>query len=183
MHPMTKAHRGNSILSIVLYGIATCQVAMADQPDKIDSPAGIRTALTSVGAVDDTDAPPDPEDPGLGGGFDAENYFQNILVAKISDCTSGVLKEFVAWAQGQALSIDKTVKEPSSLLAYASLVTPPGVLELSYRFDSTQKRARATLYFYSTDGAQHEPMAIESLLKQYKVANLQDRVRVAIDCK
>ena len=146
-------------------------------------PSGKRSPLTSIGAVEDIDSPPDLDDPGTGGGFDAENYFQNILVGKVSGCIAGVQKAFLSWSQAQSLTVSKTVQQPTSLLAYTSLTTPPGVLQLTYRFSSTQKRARATLYFYSTDGTQHEPAAIEALLKQYKVATLQDELRRAIACQ
>tara|TARA_R110001599_G_C12028121_1_gene639759 strand:+ start:252 stop:656 length:405 start_codon:yes stop_codon:yes gene_type:complete len=133
--------------------------------------------------VQDVDAPPDPDDPGAGGGFDAENYFQNILVGKISECTAGVLKALLSWSNAQTLSVQKTVQQPTSLLAFMALTTPPGVLELNYRFNTAQKRARATLFFYSTDGAQHEPAAIEALLKRYNVATLQNEIRTAIACQ
>lgn len=145
--------------------------------------AGQSTALTSIGVVDDLDAPPDPDDPGMGGGFDAVNYFQNILVEKVAECTKGVLKEFETWTRNQALVISRTVQASSSLLAYAALTDPTGVLELSYRFNASQKRARATLFFYSNDGKQHEPAAIKAFLKQYKVDSFEDRLRAAVACK
>ena len=146
-------------------------------------PSGKRSPLTSIGVVQDADAPPDPDDPGAGGGFDAENYFQNILVGKVGECTAGVLKAFLSWSQAQTLSVPRTVQQPTALLAFTSLTAPPGVLELTYRFSTAQKRARATLFFYSADGAQHEPAAIEALLKKYKVATLQDDIRKAIACQ
>ena len=147
-----------------------------------ENPPGKRSALTSIGVVEDVAAARDPDDPGAGGGFDAENYFQNLLVDKVGACTANVLSEFLVWSQAQSLPVSKTVEGPTSVLAYATLATPPGVLELAYRFNATQKRARATLFFYSVDGAKHEPAAIEALLTQYKVASLQDKVRTAIAC-
>jgi len=166
-------------------GVAICfsLLLCADRADAQQPPGGKRSPLTSIGVVEDIDSAPDPDDPGAGGGFDAENYFQNILVGKVAGCTAGVLKTFLSWAQAQSLTVSKTLQQPTSLLAYTSLTTPPGLLQLTYRYSSTQKRARATLFFYSTDGAQHEPVAIEALLKQYKVASLQDEVRKAIACE
>jgi len=141
-----------------------------------------RSPLTSIGAVEDFDAPPDPEDPGSGGGFDAETYFQNVVLAKVASCPEGVLREFLAWSRGHSLSLIKTVEEPAALLAYAALAAPSGVLELVYRFNATQKRSRVTLYFYSGDGSKHEPSALIELLKRYDVASLQDKLRTAVAC-
>jgi len=155
----------------------------AEQAHGQQSPSGMRSPLTSIGVVQEVDAPADPDDPGAGGGFDAENYFQNILVGQVGECTAGVLKAFLSWSKAQMLNVPKTVQQPTSLLAFTALSTPSGVLELNYRFSIEQKRARATLFFYSTDGAQHQPAAIEVLLKQYKVATLQDEIRTAIACR
>lgn len=142
-----------------------------------------RSPLTSISAVENLDAPPDPDDPGAGGGFDAETYFQNFVLAEVHTCPRVVLNEFIVWSKAQSLSITKTIQEPTSLLAFAALSAPAGVLELVYKFNTTQKRSRATLYFYSGDGSKHEPVAIVELLKRYDVAALQDKLRTAIACR
>lgn len=147
------------------------------------TPKGRRSALTSIGAVQDLDAPPEADDPRAGSGFDAEGYFQNIVVGKVATCTSNVLKEFASWTKAQSLTISKTSQTAASVLALVSLNSPPGVLELDYRFNQSSKRARATLFFFSPNGSKHEPAALEALLKQYKVAALQDSLRVAIACQ
>ena len=155
----------------------------AEKAHSQQPPTGKRSPLTSIGVVQEVDAPRDPDDPGAGGGFDAENYFQNILVGKVGECKARVLKAFLSWSNAQALSVPKTVEQPMSLLAFTTLATPPGVLELNYRFSPALKRSRATLFFYSVDGAQHEPPAIEALLNQYNVATLQNEMRTAVACQ
>jgi hypothetical protein len=170
-------------MSVVCSALCWLLLLLAGHVGGQEPPSGRKSPLTSIGVVQDADAPPDSDDPRGGGGFDAENYFRNILVGKVGECTAGVLKAFLSWSQAQMLSVPKTIQQPASLLAFTPLVTPPGVLELDYRFSTAQKRARATLYFYSADGAQHEPAAIEALLKHYKVATLQDELRTAIACQ
>jgi len=142
-----------------------------------------RSPLTSVGVVQDLDAPPDPDDPRVGGGFDAEGYFQNIVIAKVSECTAIVLKVFMTWSSAQSLSIVRSSQTPTTALAFVAIAVPPGVLQLDYRFHTNTKRSRATLFFFSNDGSKHEPLALQAMLKQYKVATLQDSIRTAVACQ
>ena len=151
-----------------------------------DSPAeglAFRSPLTSVGVVQDLDAPPDPDDPRKGGGFDAEGYFQNIVIAKVSECTANVLKAFTTWSSAQSLSIAKSTQTPTAALAFVTIAAPAGVLQLDYRFQPDIKRSRATLFYFSNDGSKHEPSALQAILTQYKIASLQDSIRIAVACK
>lgn len=165
---------------VLAIAIAAPVVAHAAENDAL---RGKRSALTSIGAVQDIDARPDEDDPRGGGGFDAEGYFQNIVITRVSACVSNVLKEFVSWTREQSLNVSKTSQTEVSVLAFAQLTSPPGILELDYRFRKDTKRSRATLFFFSLDGSKHEPEALIELLKQYKVAALQDGIRIAVACK
>jgi hypothetical protein len=139
--------------------------------------------LTSVGVVQDLDAPPDPDDPRKGGGFDAEGYFQNIVISKVSECTANVLKVFTTWTRAQSLTVAKSTQTTTAALAFVTSAAPPGVLQLDYRFHPDTKRSRVTLFFFSNDGSKHEPSALQAMLKRYKVAALQDSLRTAVACQ
>lgn len=145
-------------------------------------PRGTPVALTSIGLVDDLDAGIDPDDPGTGGGFDAETYFQNLLVSKVHQCGKGVLQVFLNWAKEGGINIDKTSFGDAATSGYTTISEPPGVLELSYRFDTEKRRSRVTLFFYARDGTKMEPTTIEGLLRRFKVAGLQDKLRDAVTC-
>jgi hypothetical protein len=141
-----------------------------------------RSPLTSVGVVQELDAVPDPDDPRKGGGFDAEGYFQNIVIANVSECTANVLKVFTTWSSARSLSIAKSTQTPTSALAFVIIAAPAGVLQLDYRFHSDTKRSRATLFYFSNDGSKHEPSALQAMLTQYDIASLQDSIRTAVAC-
>lgn len=142
-----------------------------------------RSPLTSIGVVQDLEAPADPDDPRIGGGFDAENYFQNVVIANVSACVGHVLQVFTTWSNAQSLSVAKSTLTATSALAFVPVATPSGVLQLDYRFHADTKRSRVTLFYFSNDGAKHEPAALQAMLGQYKVAALQDDLRAAVACR
>ena len=141
-----------------------------------------RTPLTSVEAVTDIDAPVDPDDPGAGGGVDAEGYFSRKLAAKVATCTDQIQSVGGVWARDQKLSVNKMDKQAGNLLMHMTGPDLNGFFELTYRVKLHDERARVTLFFYSQDGAQHEPAGIRELLKDYHVDTFQDRLTQALLC-
>lgn len=141
-----------------------------------------RTPLTSIGLVTDIDAPPDPDDPGLGGGFDAVNYFENLLGTRIGACSQQLEAVTAQWIGQHHLSILLQETGPARLLVHAARSGERGFFEVSYRFDEAQKRARVTLYFVGAEGRLLEPSAIATLLDEYGVEAFQDSLRSAIRC-
>lgn len=141
-----------------------------------------RTPLTSIGLVTDLDAPPDPDDPGYGGGFDALNYFENLLDTKIAPCREQLEAATAMWIERHQLSMLLEETGPARLLVHAARSGERGFFEVSYRFDEAQKRARVTLYFVGAEGRLLEPSAIAMLLDEYGVEAFQDSLRSAIRC-
>lgn len=161
--------------------LAASSVAHGSPSAKEMSP--YRTPLTSAGAVTSLDVPPDPEDPGAGGGFDSETYFTESLVTKLVDCTNRIEAEVTKWSKSKGLRIRKKEKGPGALLFHALKQGDAGFFEFAYKFNAKQKRARITLYFYSNDGAQHEPLGIERLLNSYDIGGLHDNLENALQCE
>lgn len=147
------------------------------------APALHRVPLTSAGAVTSLDVPQDPEDPGAGGGFDSETYFTESLVTKLVDCTNRIEDEIKKWSQSRGLRIRKKKKSPGALLVHALKQGETGFFELVYKVNAKQKRARVTLYYYSNDGSQLEPIGINSILNSYGIGELHDRLDNALQCK
>jgi len=143
----------------------------------------MRTPLTSVEAVTDIDAPKDPDDPGAGGGIDASNYFSRKLAAKLADCTAKIRSATDAWAVDSKLIVTTVDQQPGDLLMHITQAGMTGFFEVTYRVKLQQERARVTLYFYSPDGAQHEPATIHQLLKTYKIETFQDNLSKALLCE
>ena len=141
-----------------------------------------KTPLTSVEVVTSIDAPRDPNDPGTGGGIDAANYFSRRLASKISTCTAQIRTTTQTWASQDQLSLVKVNERPGDLLMHMTKADLNGFFELTYRVNLQQERARVTLFFYSADGARHEPAAIRALLTAYKVDALEDKLTQAILC-
>ncbi|HEX3528012.1 MAG TPA: hypothetical protein VH988_13190, partial [Thermoanaerobaculia bacterium] len=136
------------------------------------------TPLTSVSAVTDIDSQPDSDDPGAGGGFDTETYFSETLVSKIEECTDRVEAEIVTWSRSRGLTLPKKEKSPRSLLIHAAKPGSDGFFQFSYSVDAKHARARATLYYYSNDGAQHEPL--ESLRGNFSCSRVKFTRRVSL---
>jgi len=101
-----------------------------------------RTPLTSVGIVESIDAPPDPDDPGVGGGFDAAGYFKNVLGATVASCTTKIGAAVDSWIAVQKLVPVLRDASPNHLLIHASKPGDTGFFEISYRFSAGDKRAR-----------------------------------------
>lgn len=175
--------RKNVSMSVVVFCLTVSQACFLTSVSSQERSGDLRTPLTSIGVVDDFDVPRDPDDPRGGGGYDAEGYFQNVVVDKVSICTDKLLAVFIDWTQEYSLTITSSSRTAASLLASASMGPgTPGLLQLHYRFRADTRRSRATLFFYSPDGSRHEPTAIQALLNRYKVAALQDSMRAAIAC-
>ena len=112
-----------------------------------------RTPLTSVEVVTSIDAPKDPDDPGIGGGIDAANYFSRRLASKIGACTAKIRFATQDWATHERLTVVKVSQKPGDLLMHMTKSNLTGLFELTYRINLQQERARVTLFFYSADGS------------------------------
>ncbi|MBV8736552.1 MAG: hypothetical protein JO007_04700 [Alphaproteobacteria bacterium] len=141
------------------------------------------TPLTSISVVSSLNPPPDPDDPGIGGGFDAEAYFRENLVSSIKDCTKIVTTVVYGWTKANAFSLAKEEVSPGWLLADARRPDDAGILEFIYRVYPHNARARATVFYYSPDGKELDPAQIRSLLTKYKIADLEDQLQSALSCK
>jgi len=141
------------------------------------------TPLPSVSIVSSLKPPPDPYDPGIGGGFDAETYFRESLGSSISDCTKFVRTLVHSWTNSNAFALAKEEVGPGWLLADARHPGDPGILEFIYRTYPHNARARATVFYYSPDGKELDPAQIGPLLTKYKIADLEDQLQTAISCE
>jgi len=139
--------------------------------------------LTSVEAVTDIDAPKDPDDPGVGGGMDASNYFSRKLAPKLVDCTAQIRSAADVWARKYKLSVIKVDDEPGDLLMHMTQGGLEGFFEVTYLVKLQQERARVTVFYYSLDGTQYEPSAITKLLKNYDIEKFQDNLTSALLCE
>jgi hypothetical protein len=139
-----------------------------------------RTPLTSVGVVTTLDGAPDPDDPGVGGGFDSASYFTNVYSNTVASCTERINRSVDQWLADRKLMPQLRERSSSRLLVHAPAAK--GFFEISYRFDVQQRRARVTLYFVGGDGAMHEPSGIMQLLTDYRIAELQEALQKAILC-
>jgi hypothetical protein len=158
-------------------------VATAQNPGSGSKPKLIKTPLTSVEAVTDIDAPRDADDPGTGGAADSSTYFSRRLAAKVANCTQLIRTEAAAWAKQYQLGVNKLDQESGDLLMQMTKPDLGGLFELTYRVKLKEERARVTLFFYSLDGARHEPAGINKLLTDYKIADFQDLLTKGLLCQ
>jgi hypothetical protein len=158
-----------------------CAVAAAQ--NRGVKPKLTKTPLTSVEAVTDIDTPRDRDDPGTGGAVDSSTYFSRRLAAKVANCTDHIRTETNAWAKQYQLGVSKVDQEPGDLLMQMTKPDLAGLFELTYRVKLKQARARVTLFFYSEDGARHEPAGISKLLADYKIADFQDLLTKGLLCQ
>lgn len=143
---------------------------------------GNRIPLTSIGVVSSLNLPNDPDDPGIGGGFDHVSYFRNRFSPQLEDCSKQLETVFRDWAQQHNLSIPFRDGTPGNVRLHATKSGLGGLFEMTYRVDIKRERARVTVFFFSQDGARQEPVAIESLLVEWQIADLQDGLDRALVC-
>ena len=168
---MPKAFSSSLALSVSVSLL--CGAALADTP---------KTPLTSIGLVDSIDATTDEDDPGIGGGIDASNYFRNVLGSTIAACTRQVSSAVNSWIKSQRLSPILRETSAAHLLLHASKAGLNGFFEISYRFSETQKRARVTVFFVGNDARLQEPSSIPNFLNEYAIATFQDALENAVRC-
>lgn len=154
----------------------------AGQPCAAEQSVSNRSPLTSVGAISALELPPDPEDPGIGGGFDHVSYFRNRFIPKLDDCTAQIDAVFRGWVASHDLVIPLHETSPGELLIHATQLGLDGLFELTYRVDTKRERARVTVYFYSPDGVRHAPLAIKEMLERWEISKLQDALDKALAC-
>lgn len=177
---MTRPRRiGCYVAAILAIAILTLLSAV---PQAEDLGSWNKTALTSVAGMTNLDAPRDADDPGVGGGIDTASYFRTRLLPQLADCTDRIEAPIIAWVKHHAMTVRKSERVPGNLLIHATKDALMGLFEFTYRVDGKRERARATLYFYSADGARHEPLGIEEMLKSYGIAELQDELDAALQC-
>lgn len=141
-----------------------------------------RVPLTSVEAVTDPSAPPDPKAPGAGGGIDASTYFTRRLASNISRCTDKVRDVASNWFAKNHFPIVRQDQKPGDLLMHATVSSLSGMMELTYTVDLTHERARVTLFYYRPDGGAVAPTQVKLLLQNYRVGALEDALTAAILC-
>jgi len=171
------------LYAVVAVAIVALALATAAAQSPGSKPKLIKTPLTSVEAVTDIDAPRDPDNPGTGGAVDSSTYFSRRLAAKVANCTDHIRSDASAWAKKYQLSVSKVDQEPGDLLMQMTKPDLAGLFELTYRVKVKQERARVTLFFYSEDGARHEPAGINKLLTDYKIADFQDLLTKGLLCQ
>ena len=140
-------------------------------------------ALTSVGAVTNLETDNSADDPGIGGAFGGETYFRNILTSALGDCSKQIDAAFSQWARTHRLVIPKRELGPGRALIHATASAAPGVFELSYRVDGKLDRARFTVWLYTNDGTQKDPLQIKELLTQFGIEMLEDQLQNSLQCK
>jgi hypothetical protein len=141
-----------------------------------------KTPLTSVEAVTDPDATPDPHDPGTGGGIDTSNYFSRKLASKISACTDQVQTVATTWIKKNHFSVIRLDRKAGDLLIHAATKNLPGLFEVAYTVSTQRERARVTVFYYLPDGSAVEPTEIKPLLSKYHVDLFQDSLTNALLC-
>lgn len=141
-----------------------------------------RTPLTSVGITETIDARLDPDDPGVGGGFDAAVYFKNVLASTVASCTAKVTMAADSWIAAQKLAPILRDSASNHILIDAAKSGDGGFFEISYRFSLADKRARVTVFYVADDGRLLEPAAIASVLATHEIAALQEALEKALRC-
>ena len=162
--------------------IAITQSLPLGEPNSALSNDIPRTPLTSIGAVSSLDAEPDPLDPGTGGGFDQQSYFQNRFIPKLADCTNEMEKAFVDWTKSKKLVLVRREAALGSILIHATRDGIGGLFELSYTVDTKFERARVSVNYFNKDGTAMEPVLIKGLLETWDIADLQDSLDAVIRC-
>jgi hypothetical protein len=141
-----------------------------------------KSALTSIAGMSSIDGAPDDDDPGVGGGIDSATYFRNRMLPKLDDCTNSIRNVYDKWGSTLGLASVRREAVPGSLVIHMTNNDLNGLFELTYRVDAKRERARVTVYFYSADGARHEPSGIAVMLQRYQIAALQDDLEKALLC-
>jgi hypothetical protein len=141
-----------------------------------------KTALTSIGAVSSLDVGHDSEDPGIGGGFDQEAYFQNRYIPDLASCTEQIERIFVSWTSANELVLPRREAGADRLFIHATSDTLDGIFELTYQIDAQRERARVSVFFILKDGTALDPVLINPILENWSIAGLQDDLNVALKC-
>lgn len=141
-----------------------------------------KTPLTSIGAVSSLDAPPDPDDPGIGGGFDQISYFKNRFIPQLDDCTNQIEEVFINWTVTKGLILPRREVELGNVLIHATKDKLGGFFELIYRVDAKRERARTSVFYFFSDGSKIDPVYIKEFLENWQIAILQDDLDKALNC-
>lgn len=160
----------------VLAGIAgsTFSGASAEEANK--------TALTSIGGTATLDAGLDQNDPGIGGGFDQEAFFQNRYIPDLSICTEQIERVFLSWTDANNLLLPRREASEDQVLIHATSDTLDGIFELSYKIDAERMRARVTVFYLLKNGTALNPVLIKPLLDTWEIVDLQDELDDALKC-
>jgi hypothetical protein len=146
-------------------------------------PLESKPALTSIGATSSLGAPPDPDDPGLGGGFDQVSYFRNRYIPDLEDCTDRIAAVFTDWAKARALMLPRKEVTLGSIVMHATTAELKGIFELVYRIRNGGESARVTVFYFAKDGSRFDPVSVKELLEVWSIADLQDELDGAIACQ
>jgi hypothetical protein len=146
-------------------------------------PAGPPLPLTSVAAVSSLDAPTDADDPGTGGGFETEAYFQTRLTSakKIAECTTNVEQVVEAWSHGLKLVQAFRERSPNALTLHYAATALQGFFSVTYSV-SLGNHARVRVDFYALDGTPKPPELAVEINHTYGIDGLEDSLNRAIAC-
>ncbi len=115
----------------ILFGFCLAPLFIAE-PVLAEETGMNRSARTSIGAVSSLDAPPDPDDPGIGGGFEQVSYFRNRFIPKLADCTAQIEAVYRDWASNRDLIIPLHESTAGNVLIHATWDGLNGIFEMSF---------------------------------------------------
>ena len=141
-----------------------------------------RTALTSIGGTSTLEVGNDPDDPGIGGGFDQEAFFQNRYIPNLASCTEQIERIFLTWTEANEFLLPRREASEDEVLIHATSDTLDGIFELSYKIDAEQMRARVTVFYFLKNGTALNPVLVKPILETWDIANLQDELDGALKC-
>jgi hypothetical protein len=138
--------------------------------------------LTSVALVASLDAPPDPDDPGTGGGFETQAYFETRLAdaRAIHACMDPIEHAVADWSGRMGLFRDLRDRTASSLTLHYVKSGLAGFFAVTYRVEQ-QVKARVRVDYILLDGTRSPELA-RDLLSTYQIASLQTSLDGALRC-
>ncbi|MGH2343541.1 hypothetical protein ACRC7T_18945 [Segnochrobactraceae bacterium EtOH-i3] len=132
----------------------------------------------------DLDIPPFADDPGTGGGFEAETYFLTRLVdaESIRSCLDPVEQVAADWAGGFGLVRNLRDRTATTLTLHYGKGGMPGFFSVSYQIENSIK-ARVRVDYIALDGSTRSPEFARDLLDTYSIAKFQTSLDAALRCK
>lgn len=151
-------HRRASTITLVALLLVWTTVARAQ-------PGGQQAVpLTSVSLIADIDTPPYPDDPGTGGGFETQAYFQTRLGGSIGVCLDPIEQATAGWAKDLGLNRALRDRTATALTMHYGKVDLPGFFSVRYQVEQSIK-ARVRVDYVMLDGTTRSPEFARELLQ------------------